>query len=51
MHLQTIMEIIQRMPPEGSPLIALAQQGDEVANYVIAERSAGNPQREPSVSN
>jgi hypothetical protein len=36
-HLQTIMEIIQRMPPEGSSLIALAQQGDEAANYVIAE--------------
>jgi hypothetical protein len=31
-QLQTIMEFIQRMTPEGSPLIALAQQGAEVAN-------------------
>jgi hypothetical protein len=31
-QLQTIMEFIQRMTPECSPLIALAQQGAEVAN-------------------
>jgi hypothetical protein len=37
MWLQTIMESIQRMSPKGSPLIALAQQGAEAANYVIAE--------------
>jgi hypothetical protein len=37
MQLQTIMESIQRMALEGSPLVALAQQGDEVANFVIAE--------------
>jgi hypothetical protein len=37
------MESIQRMAPEGSPLIALAPQGAEVANLVVAERSVGNP--------
>jgi hypothetical protein len=42
-RLQTIMESIQCMAPEGSPLLALAQQGAEAANHVIvAERSAGN---------
>jgi hypothetical protein len=45
-RLQTIMESIQYMTPEGSPLTALAQQGTKMANYVIAERSAGNPRRE-----
>jgi hypothetical protein len=45
------MESIQRMAPEGSPLVALAQQRAEAANYVIAERSANNPQAEPSVGN
>jgi hypothetical protein len=51
MWFQTIMESIQRMAPEGSPLMALAQQGAEVANLVVAERLVGNPQREPSVGN
>jgi hypothetical protein len=50
-RLQTIMESIQRMAPEGSPLIALAQQGDEVANVVVAQRSTGNPRGESSVDN
>jgi hypothetical protein len=49
-RLQTIMESIQCMAPEGSPLVALARQGTEAANYIIAERSAGNP-RELSVGN
>jgi ribosomal protein S25 len=35
-RLQTIMELIQRMALEGSPLIALAQHGAEAANQVIA---------------
>jgi hypothetical protein len=35
--LQTIMESIQRMAAEGSPLVALAEQGAEAANFVIAE--------------
>jgi hypothetical protein len=39
------------MTPEGSPLVALAQQGAEAANYVIAERSDDNPRGEPSVGN
>jgi hypothetical protein len=51
-RLQTIMESIQCMAPKAPPpLVALAQQGAEVANHVIAERSVGNPRREPSVSN
>jgi hypothetical protein len=45
------MESIQHMTPEGSPLIALAKQGAEAADLIIAERSAGNPQRELSVGN
>jgi hypothetical protein len=45
------MESIQHMAPEGSPLVALAQQGAEAANYVIAERSASNRRGEPSVDN
>jgi hypothetical protein len=49
--LQTIMELIQCMAPEGSPLVALAQQGAEVANLTIAEKSANNPRREPSIGN
>jgi hypothetical protein len=39
------------MAPEGSPLIALTQQGAEVANVVVAQRSAGNPRGEPPVDN
>jgi hypothetical protein len=45
------MESIQRMTPEGSPLVVLAQQGVEVANYVIAERSVDSPRGEPFVGN
>jgi hypothetical protein len=37
---QAIMETIQRMTPHGSPLAVLAQQGAEVANLVVAEKSA-----------
>jgi hypothetical protein len=50
-RLQTIMESIQRMAPEGSPLVALAQQEAEVANVIVARRSTSNPQEEPSVGN
>jgi hypothetical protein len=40
------------MAPEGSPLLALAQQGAEAANHVIvAERSTSNHQEEPSIGN
>jgi hypothetical protein len=50
-RLQTIIESIQRMTPECSPLVALAQQGADVANAVVAQLSIGNPRGEPSVSN
>jgi hypothetical protein len=50
-RLQTIMESIQRMAPEGSPLVDLAQQGAEAANFIIVQRSIGNPRGEPSVDN
>jgi hypothetical protein len=39
------------MASEGSPHVALAQQGVEAANLVVAEKSADNPRREPSVGN
>jgi hypothetical protein len=45
------MESIQRMAPEGSPLVALASQGVEAANYVIVQRSADNPRGEASIGN
>jgi hypothetical protein len=35
--LQTVMDSIQRMAPEGSRLVALAQQGAEAANFIIAQ--------------
>jgi hypothetical protein len=35
-QLQTIMESIQRMAPEGSLFVVLAQQGAEVVNIVVA---------------
>jgi hypothetical protein len=50
-QLRTIMESIQRMAPKGSPLIALAQQGVEVVNVIVAQRSADNPRGESSVDN
>jgi hypothetical protein len=42
-QLQTTIESIQWMAPEGSPLIALTQQGDEVVNIVVAQRPDDNP--------
>jgi hypothetical protein len=47
-QVQTIMETIQRMTPDGSPLALLAQQGAEAMNLIVAEKSASEPQREPS---
>jgi hypothetical protein len=47
-RVQAIMETIQRMAPDGSPLALLAQQGAEAANLVVAEKSTGVPRREPS---
>jgi hypothetical protein len=48
---QTILESIHRMALEGSPLVALAQQGAETTNLMVAERSAGNPPQEPYIAN
>jgi hypothetical protein len=39
------------MALDGSPLVALDQQGAETANFVIAQWSADNPRGEPFVSN
>jgi hypothetical protein len=48
-RVQAIVDIIQRMAPDGSPLALLAQQGAEAANLVVAEKSVGVPRGEPSV--
>jgi hypothetical protein len=47
-RVQAIMETIQRMAPDGSPLALLAQQGAEAANLIVAEKSTSGPRREPS---
>jgi hypothetical protein len=47
-RVQAIMETIQRMAPDGSPLALLPQQGAEAANLVVAEKLTGVPRREPS---
>jgi hypothetical protein len=47
-QVQVIMETIQRMAPNGSPLALLAQQGAEAVNLIVAEKSVGVPQGEPS---
>jgi hypothetical protein len=47
-RVQVIMETIQRMAPNDSPLALLAQQGAEAANLIVAEKSASGPRREPS---
>jgi hypothetical protein len=49
--IQAIMKTIQRMAPDGSPLVVLAQQGDEATNLIIAEKSTSIPWREPSAGN
>jgi hypothetical protein len=43
-----IMETIQRMSPDGSPLTLLTQQGAEATNLIVAEKSTSRPRREPS---
>jgi hypothetical protein len=46
MRLQTIMESIQRMVPQDSPLVALAQQGVEaVGNIITASPSNDQAKR------
>jgi hypothetical protein len=42
-RVQAIMETIQRISPDGSPLALLAQQGVKAANLIVAEKSAGVP--------
>jgi hypothetical protein len=49
--LQMILESNQRMAYEGSPLLTLARQEAKAANLVAAQRSVGNPPREPSIGN
>jgi hypothetical protein len=49
-RVQAIMETIHRIAPDGSPLAVLAQQGVEVANLTVAEKSVGVPRRKPSIS-
>jgi hypothetical protein len=52
LRLQTIMESIQWMVLQDSPLVALAQQGAEAVGHIIAvECSTGNHWGEPSVGN
>jgi hypothetical protein len=43
------METIQCMVSDGFPLVVLTQQGAEAANFIVAEKSAGVPWREPSI--
>jgi hypothetical protein len=40
---QAIMESIQRLTPDGSPLALLTQQEAEAANLIVAEKSGGGP--------
>jgi hypothetical protein len=42
-RVHSIIETIQRMAPDGSPLALLSPQGAEVVNLVVAEKSAGVP--------
>jgi hypothetical protein len=46
-QVHAIMETIQRMAPNGSPLALLTQQGAEATNLIVVEKSAGVPQWEP----
>jgi hypothetical protein len=46
-RVQAIMETIQRMAPDSSPLALLEQQGAEAANLVVAKKSTGVSRREP----
>jgi hypothetical protein len=42
-RVQTIIETIQRMTPDGSPIALLAQQGAGAVNLIVAEQSPGVP--------
>jgi hypothetical protein len=43
-RVQSIMETIKRMTPDGSILALLAQQGAEAVKLIVAEKSVGVPQ-------
>jgi hypothetical protein len=47
-QVQVIMETIQHMAPDGSPLALLAQQGAEAVNLIVAKKSTSVPRGEPS---
>jgi hypothetical protein len=47
-QVQAIIETIQRMTPDDSPLALLAQQGVEAKNLIVAEKSASGLRRESS---
>jgi hypothetical protein len=47
-RVQAIMDTIQCMAPDGSPLALLAQQEAEATNLVVVEKLASGPRREPS---
>jgi hypothetical protein len=47
-RVQAIMETIQCMTPDGSPLALLAWQGAEASDLIVAEKSASGPRMEPS---
>jgi hypothetical protein len=44
---QAIIETIQRLAPDGSPLALLAQQEADAVNLIVAEKSAGVPEVKP----
>jgi hypothetical protein len=44
---QAIIETIQCMAPDGSPLALLAQKGAEAVNLIVAKKLAGVPRGEP----
>jgi hypothetical protein len=48
-RVQVIMETIQCVAPDGSPLALLAQQRAKAVNLIVAEKSASVPRREPFV--
>jgi hypothetical protein len=37
-RVKVIMETVQRMAPDGSPIAVLAQQGAEAANLIVVEK-------------
>jgi hypothetical protein len=48
-QVHAIMETIQRMAPDGSPLVVLARQRAEAVNLIVPAKSTDVPWREPSI--